>query len=335
MPRVKPTKKVDVLGNLDLRPEEAVGDFLCSKQQDKYFVIPPNADSAGESIELIYVNNVREHESMLKLQAEMLDNAKRQTKLNSSRVRNMYKVQEQLRSRFIEVNSFIKDCGDKKRTAEKIAAEETIYHKELGEDIESFKSSIDELRAFREALKSTVEEFEPYEKVLDEVVKVSDMFVSPKDCIDRCDTLLLAQKEISQLEQQKLSEIEEMRKRMVQITNDAALTVLGLKNDLSKMERSYNESRIQCLKWEKILATSKCAISDGFMDKNRTLDAINNLYRMLCRRRDASGKFNRNEFETQIDGIKEEVEILSGVLKIMEASDSAAKLEEARDKTLC
>lgn len=99
---------------------------------------------------------------------------------------------------------------------------------------------------------------------------------------------VLAQKEISQLEQQKLSEIEEMRKRMVQITNDAALTVLGLKNDLSKMERSYNESRIQCLKWEKILATSKNAISNGFMDKNRTLDAINNLYRMLCRRRGGS-----------------------------------------------
>lgn len=43
----------------------------------------------------------------------------------------------------------------------------------------------------------------------------------------------------------------------------------------------------------------------------------------------------RSEFEMQIDLIKEEVEILSGVLKIMEASDSAAKLEEARDKTLC
>lgn len=38
MPRTKPTKKIDVLGNLDLRPEEAVGDYLQSKAQKKYFM---------------------------------------------------------------------------------------------------------------------------------------------------------------------------------------------------------------------------------------------------------------------------------------------------------
>nr|XP_017089803.1 uncharacterized protein LOC108120584 [Drosophila bipectinata] len=335
MPRHRPTKKIDVLGNLDVRPEEAVGDYLCSKQQEKYFVIPPNSDSAGDSIELIFVNNVREHDAMIKLQAEMLANAKRQAKVNSTRVRNMYKMQERLRKRFIEVNSFIKDCVDKKRAAEKITNEETIYHRELGEGIESFTGSIGELKAFREALKATVQEFQPYEKVLDEVVNSSQIFESQQDCIDRCDALMLAQVEISQLEQQKLGEIEDMRKRMLKLTNEAALTVLGLKNDLSRLERSYNEFRVLGQKWEKILAKSKLAISTNYMDKNRTMDAVSTLYRTLCRRGDASGKFNRNEFETQIDGIKEEVEILSGVLKIMEASDSAAKLEEARDKTLC
>lgn len=335
MPRHRPTKKIDVLGNLDVRPEEAVGDYLCSKQQEKYFVIPPNSDSAGDSIELIFVNNVREHDAMIKLQAEMLANAKRQAKVNSTRVRNMYKMQERLRKRFIEVNSFIKDCVDKKRAAEKITNEETIYHKELGEGIESFTGSIGELKAFREALKATVQEFQPYEKVLDEVVNSSQIFESQQDCIDRCDALMLAQVEISQLEQQKLGEIEDMRKRMLKLTNEAALTVLGLKNDLSRLERSYNEFRVLGQKWEKILAKSKLAISTNYMDKNRTMDAVSTLYRMLCRRGDASGKFNRNEFETQVDGIKEEVEILSGVLKIMEASDSGAKLEEARDKTLC
>lgn len=126
---------------------------------------------------------------MIKLQAEMLLNAKRQTKVNSTRVRNMYKMQERLRKRFIEVNSFIKDCVDKKRAAEKITSEETIYHRELGEGIESFTSSIGELKAFREALKATVQEFQPYEKVLDEVVKSSHIFESQQDCIDRCDAL--------------------------------------------------------------------------------------------------------------------------------------------------
>ncbi|XP_070133663.1 coiled-coil domain-containing protein 42 like-2-like isoform X2 [Drosophila bipectinata] len=272
---------------------------------------------------------------MIKLQAEMLANAKRQAKVNSTRVRNMYKMQERLRKRFIEVNSFIKDCVDKKRAAEKITNEETIYHRELGEGIESFTGSIGELKAFREALKATVQEFQPYEKVLDEVVNSSQIFESQQDCIDRCDALMLAQVESTQLEQQTLGQVEDVPKRMLKLTNEAALTVLGLKNDLSRLERSYNEFRVLGQKWEKILAKSKLAISTNYMDKNRTMDAVSTLYRTLCRRGDVSGKFNRNEFETQIDGIKEEVEILSGVLKIMEASDSAAKLEEARDKTLC
>lgn len=267
MPRHRPTKKVDVLGNLDLRPEEAVGDYLCSKQQEKFFVIPPNSDSAGDSIELIFVNNVREHDAMIQLQAEMLANAKRQTKVNSTRVRNMYKMQERLRKRFIEVNSFIKDCVDKKQAAEKITSEEKIYHRELGEGIESFTRSIGELKAFREALKATVQEFQPYEKVLDEVVKSSLMFESQQDCIDRCDALMLAQVEISQLGQQKLGEIEDMRKRMLKLTNEAALTVLGLKNDLSRLERSYNEFRVLGQKWEKILARGKLAISANYMNK--------------------------------------------------------------------
>lgn len=38
MPRIKPTTTVDVLGNLDLRPEQAVGDFIESKQQEKFFM---------------------------------------------------------------------------------------------------------------------------------------------------------------------------------------------------------------------------------------------------------------------------------------------------------
>ncbi|BFF94038.1 uncharacterized protein DMAD_11767 [Drosophila madeirensis] len=334
MPRIKPTKKLDVLGNLDLRPEDAVGDYLNSKMQDKFFVKPPNSDSAGDSIELLFIQNHREHDAMIKLQTEMLASAKRQTELNSSRVRKMYKIQERLRKRFIEVNSFIKDCVDKKRAADKTINDEILLHRELSEGIQSFKGSIDELKAFREALKATVQEFQPYEKVLDEVVKVSDIFVSAKDCMDRCDALMLAQVEISQLEQQKLQEIEAMRKRMVKVTNEAALTVLGLKNDLAKLERSYNQSRSLCLKWEGILATTKDTITNSYMDKERSLDGVNVLYRTLCRRRDIQPYASRNDVEKQMDFIKSEVEILLGILQASQ-SDGRSDENATGDFALC
>lgn len=38
MPRHKPTFKTDVIGSLDLNPEEAVGEYLVSRQQERFFV---------------------------------------------------------------------------------------------------------------------------------------------------------------------------------------------------------------------------------------------------------------------------------------------------------
>lgn len=38
MPRRTPTLNTDVIGTLDLPPENSVGEYLLSKQQDKYFV---------------------------------------------------------------------------------------------------------------------------------------------------------------------------------------------------------------------------------------------------------------------------------------------------------
>ncbi|EDW57724.1 coiled-coil domain-containing protein 42 like-2 [Drosophila virilis] len=330
MPRTKPTKTIDVLGNLDLRPEEAVGDYLLSKLQEKYFIKPPNADATGDSIELLYIHNTREHDQMLKLQKEMLADSKRQSIINEARVKKMYKTQEVLRQRFIEVNSFIKDCADKKRIAEHAINSESELHKELSEDIKKFRTSISELTTFREALKGTVEELQPYEKVLEDVVNISDIFVSPKDCMDRCDALMLAQLEISELENKKLQEIEAMRQHMVKITNEAALAVLGLKNDLSKLERSYNESRALCYRWEKILAHTKDVIAANYLEKQRSMDAIDTLYHILCRRRNLAPDIWRKNIEGQLDFIKIELEILQGMLREFEdenESDTAQKVE--------
>lgn len=38
MPRNKPTTKIDVIGTLDFRPENAVEEYFESKQQEAYYV---------------------------------------------------------------------------------------------------------------------------------------------------------------------------------------------------------------------------------------------------------------------------------------------------------
>ncbi|XP_017151212.2 uncharacterized protein LOC108161460 [Drosophila miranda] len=325
MPRHKPTLTIDVVGNLDLRPEHSVGDYRLSRQQDQYFVKPPNWDSAGDSIEIIYIENLHENNAMKALQKQLLQDAKRQSLVNSQRTRKMYKMQERLRKRFIEVNSFIKDCVEKKRVADKIIHEQKALHVELNKGIHSFKSSLSELEVFRTDLKDTVAEFQPYERVLNDVVKVSDIFESPKDCIDRCDALMLAQVEISQLQLQKLEEIENMRNRMLLITNEASLTVLGLKNDLGRMERSYREARQTCLKWEKILTSCKDVIAKNNLDKECSMECILTLYKMICKRRGIKPSLRSYEMPLILDFIKYEVDLWNDVLREMDTSSKAGK----------
>ncbi|KAH8244771.1 hypothetical protein KR032_000024 [Drosophila birchii] len=322
MPRHKPTLKTDVIGDLDVSPETAIDDYRVSRKQDQYFVKPPNWDSPGDSIEIIYITNLREYDAMKQLQSQLLREAKRQGEMNVHRIRKMIKIQDRLRKRFVEVNGFIKDCVDKKQSADKSIREETIHHEELTNEIDTFKTSIFELSNFRNALKATVAEFQPYEQVLEEVVQVSDIFVSPKDCIDRCDALMLAQVEINQLKSQKLNEIEEMRQRMVQITSEAALTVLGLKNDLARLERSYVHSRAMCLKWEKCLGACKDAPANYTLDKDRMMDGIQILYRLLCRRRDMVSYLHRNEIDRILGFVMGEITLLSSVLRQLEEGKS-------------
>ncbi|EDV54674.1 uncharacterized protein LOC6549452 [Drosophila erecta] len=320
MPRRKPTIKTDVIGDLDLSPEAAIDDYRVSRQQDQFFVKPPNWDSAGDTIEMLYIANLREYDAMKQVQTQLLKDAKRQTAMNVQRIRKMYKIQERLRKRFVEVNGFIKDCADKKRSADKSIREETVLHAEVTKEIDEFKTSIAELSTFRHALKATVAQFQPYERVLEEVVNVSDIFISTKDCIDRCDALMLAQVEINKLESQKLNEIEEMRQRMVQITSDAALTVLGLKNDLARLDRSYVNSRATCLKWEKILSVCKDTTSLYNLDKERMFDGIQILYRMLCKRRDIVPSYHSYEIDKILSFIMREMSLLSSVLQELESN---------------
>lgn len=106
---------------------------------------PPNWDSVGDTVELLYIRNEREHASMLRLQAEMLENARKQAASNAKRIHKLYKIQARLRKRFIEVNSFIKDCIDKKRIADKKVAEEQAKHEILNDNIAKYRKQVAEL----------------------------------------------------------------------------------------------------------------------------------------------------------------------------------------------
>lgn len=127
---------------------------------------------------------------------------------------------------------------------------------------------------------------------------------------------MIAQVEIAEMEEQKTKAIEEMRQKMVQATNEAALTVMGLNNELSELERCYNASQAETSKWARILMATKTCILDIELLSFRLLDQIQQLYGLLCARNGAERKFKREQVEEQLDYIKEEMEFLSDVLKM-------------------
>lgn len=126
---------------------------------------------------------------MIKLQTEMREKAKLDARLNEKRIDEMYKVQEQLREKFITVNDFIRDCEEKEKSAEQKINAEIKLHEKLESEIDNVKSNKEILTNFYQQLKQTTEEFRPYEQVIEQVVTESKLYKNVKDLIDRCDAL--------------------------------------------------------------------------------------------------------------------------------------------------
>lgn len=206
----------------------------------------------------------------------------------------------------------------KKISTPQIQTEKQL-HKTLQSEIDQLKNELTELTEFKETLSSTVEDFKPYEEVMEKIVSESDLYKSVKDLMDRCDALMLAQVEISEMEQSKIKSIEDMKQEMINATNDAAMTIMGLKNKLDELERGYNNAQAESLKWEKILAATKKYISDDKLKSIRLIDSIHGLYNMLIKRNGEKKIIPSENYEEILDYIKEELQILQECVRVSEA----------------
>lgn len=163
----------------------------------KTFSKPPNWCSPGSGIELLALQNEREHVQMLQLQDLMLENAKRLSIKNSNRVDEISTMQSEIRKRLIGANVFFKDCDDKKRLATATISQEKQLHMEFKNSISILKQNTDILSKFYEDLKKVVKQLEPYGTVIEEVAVVSKNCSSIEDCMKKCDALSEFQNTIS------------------------------------------------------------------------------------------------------------------------------------------
>ncbi|XP_055911319.1 uncharacterized protein LOC129945538 [Eupeodes corollae] len=314
MPHFKPTLKLDLPGDFGLHPEQSPDYFIESQQQEKLFVKPPNWCSPGSGVELLALQNERDHVQMLQLQHDMLENAKRQRITNSNRFHEILAMQTEIRKRLIGANVFFKDCDDKKRLATATIAKEKQIHMEFKDSINTLKQNTNILFKFYEDLRKVVKELGPYGKVIEEVANVSNNCCSIEDCMKKCDALMMTQVEVCELQKNKLQEIENVRLQMIKLTNEAKLTVLGLNNELSELERAYSQVHSECARLENIIGSTKDCINEHKFNTNRIVDEISIMYRLLCRRRGLCPVLSKDDIELECDFIKSEIEILRDVI---------------------
>lgn len=139
---------------------------------------------------------------------------------------------------------------------------------------------------------------------------------------------MITQVEVTEMEENKKMEIEVMRKKIVDATNDASLIIMGLNKELCDLEQSYNASQTESFKWSKVLAVSKECIKDKESTTTQLLDQIQQLYALFCKRNGIPISFERHQIEEQLDYIKDEMKYLQDVIKC------AAEINENEDKSI-
>lgn len=126
---------------------------------------------------------------MLELQTALRNKVKIDAKINGRRIQQMFTIDEQLRQEFISVNDFIRDCEEKKRSADEKVNIEIKLQMQLNKKIDVVRGDLKTLTDFHDHLEATVEEFQPYQDVVEQVVAESELYKNVNDLMERCDAL--------------------------------------------------------------------------------------------------------------------------------------------------
>lgn len=99
-------------------------------------------------------------------------------------------MQENLRQKFIDMNSFICECERKRAIIEKKIAVEEAADRKMDKDIKELEEQLARMEEYQENdLLPTIEKLTVYEDMIQKMVDESDLFKSKEDFIDRCNAL--------------------------------------------------------------------------------------------------------------------------------------------------
>lgn len=99
-------------------------------------------------------------------------------------------MQENLRQKFIDMNTFICECERKKAIIQKKIAVEEAADRKMDKDIKELEERLASMTEYEENdLIPSINELTIYEEIVQKMVDESDLFKSKEDFIDRCNAL--------------------------------------------------------------------------------------------------------------------------------------------------
>ena len=123
-------------------------------------------------------------------QENMKKEVREQNKLNEFRMREQHKrLQEDIHRQFIEINAFVRDCSEKEAKATEKIKGELKKQEELTRSIASLEEDLQQLLAFKGRMEEAVNEFKCFEDTVTQLVEADEHIRTPKDFMDKCDTL--------------------------------------------------------------------------------------------------------------------------------------------------
>jgi len=214
---------------------------------------------------------------------------------------------------------FLEENAAKRNRAEKKAAEELKLREEKEVEIGHLKEAIKELRGVREETRTTVDRNLIYSTFLLSVVNQDNSFEETAEVINRHNTLLATNEDLTQLSLKFAKEQEAVREKMGRYIKEQTDKVLNMQNQIGVLTKVAESKELRGQQVEGNREANRNTLKDRTKEYGQSLHSIENIFFRCRSNATVSHKLTYKPLE-QLETIHEFVSDSEHIVKLVRAS---------------
>lgn len=313
-----------------LHPETVVCDYLHSKTINNVIRKYPEWDVPRTDPAAELVVKKRElHGANTRLANKRQDAVQRRREIDEL-WKDLEDREEMLKSNFIKFNKFVKENQEKKERAERKIVEERAFILKRETEIENLSSKYDFMCRIRSKMEKNIRKHKLYENYLLAFTEMFPLFYNLDSILDRYEALAEARKVLADRQENDLSSLEEAKARMLRMTEENTLALMGLHNVMADLETRYESAKNKALHWETMVTSIKDTLAERLEDLQEIRQSAWTVYLAMCKRKEIEPKLAEHDVENQLLFIKSTIGELKKIIKI--AQKRATKESSRQDR---